>query len=179
MVQMAPPDYRTVTLPIERSLLFRYRHYKDNPEGLSMLRTSYRPWYYKKRLEEFEAIGVERDLAGLPIVKVPGEMLRAKPGTDQAKIVEAFKKLVRSVRRNEQEGVVFPHRLRPGDQAAAVRLRAAGRRRGPGLQHRRDHPALRAADPDDGAGRLHHGRARADRLLLPARGQDRHLPDQR
>lgn len=108
MIQLAPPTYRTTTLPIERSLLFRYRHSKGSPEGVSMLRNAYRPWYMKKRLEEFEAVGVERDLAGLPIVKIPAEMLRAKPGTENAKTVEAFKKMVKSVRRDEQEGIVFP-----------------------------------------------------------------------
>jgi hypothetical protein len=108
MMQMAPPHYGTTLLPIDRSLLFRYRHAKGNPEGVSMLRNAYRPWYMKKRLEEFEAVGVERDLAGLPIVKVPAEFLRAKPGSEQAKIVEAFKKMVKSVRRDEQEGIVFP-----------------------------------------------------------------------
>jgi hypothetical protein len=108
MVQLAPPAYQTTVLPIERSLLFRFKQYKGSPEGVSMLRNAYRPWYMKKRLEEFEAVGIERDLAGLPVVKVPAEMLRAKPGTEQAQAVEAFKKMVRSVRRDEQEGVVFP-----------------------------------------------------------------------
>lgn len=108
MLQMAPPHYGTTLLPIERSLLFRYRHAKGNPEGVSMLRNAYRPWYMKKRLEEFEAVGVERDLAGLPIVKVPAEFMRAKPGSEQAKIVESFKKMVKSVRRDEQEGIVMP-----------------------------------------------------------------------
>jgi hypothetical protein len=108
MVQLAPPKYQTTVLPIERSLLFRFRHHKGSPEGMSMLRNSYRPWFMKKRLEEFEAIGIERDLAGLPIVKLPAEFLRAKPGSDQAKTVEAFKKMVKSVRRDEQEGIVFP-----------------------------------------------------------------------
>jgi len=108
MIQLAPPRYETKVLPIERSLLFRYRHLKGNPEGMSMLRNSYRPWYMKKRLEEYEAVGVERDLAGLPIVKVPAEFLRAKPGSQQAQTVEAFKRMVKSVRRDEQEGIVFP-----------------------------------------------------------------------
>jgi hypothetical protein len=36
-----------------------------------MLRTAYRPWFMKKRLEEFESIGIERDLAGLPIMWLP------------------------------------------------------------------------------------------------------------
>lgn len=108
MVQLAPPAYKTTVLPIERSLLFRYKQHKGSPEGISMLRNSYRPWYMKKRLEEFEAVGIERDLAGLPVVKVPAEMLRAKPGTEQALAVDAFKRMVKSVRRDEQEGVVFP-----------------------------------------------------------------------
>ncbi|HEY5787156.1 MAG TPA: hypothetical protein VIT65_20510 [Microlunatus sp.] len=108
MVQLAPPLYETHVLPIEKSLLFRFGAAKNNPEGTSALRGSYRPWYYKKRFEEHESIGVERDLAGLPMVKVPMEYLRAKPGTDQFKMVEAMKKMVRSVRRNEQEGIVFP-----------------------------------------------------------------------
>jgi len=108
LIQLAPPDYQTRTMPISRSLLFRFGHHKGNPEGRSILRTSYRPWYYKKRTEEFESVGIERDLAGLPKVGVPAEYLRAKPGSEQWKTVEAMKKMVRSIRRNEQEGMVFP-----------------------------------------------------------------------
>lgn len=108
MVQMAAPDYATRTLPLERSLLFRTGIHKGNPEGRSILRTSYRSWFYKKRFEEHESIGVERDLAGIPIVKLPASYIRAKQGTDQYKMAQAMKTLVRSVRRNEQEGIVFP-----------------------------------------------------------------------
>jgi hypothetical protein len=108
MVQLPPPAYRQVTIPRERSLLFRYKHHKGNPEGVSMLRNAYRPWYMKKRMEEFEAIGMERDLAGLPVVKIPAQFLRAKPGTEQHKAVGEFRKMIKSLRRNEQEGLVFP-----------------------------------------------------------------------
>lgn len=108
MVQLAPPKYKTTLLPIERSLHFRFRSRKNNPEGMSLLRNAYRPWYFLKRIQEFEAIGVERDLAGLPMVKVPAEYLRAKKGTKQAEIVKSFEKMVKSIRRNEQEGLVFP-----------------------------------------------------------------------
>jgi hypothetical protein len=108
MLQMAPPRFQTTALPIERSMLFRFKHHKGNPEGVSMLRNAYRPWYMKKRLEEFEAVGIERDLAGLPIVKVPVEYLTAKPGTEKYLQLQSFKKMVKSIRRNEQEGIVFP-----------------------------------------------------------------------
>jgi hypothetical protein len=108
MVQMAPPRYDTTVLPIEKSLLFRTSITKGNPEGRSLLRTAYRSWYFKKRLEEFEAIGVERDLAGMPVARVPADFLTAQPGTQQHKTVEAFRKMVRGVRRDENEGLILP-----------------------------------------------------------------------
>lgn len=108
MVQMPPPKYTQIMLPMERGLLFRFQQSKGSPEGRSILRNSYRPWYYKKRIEEFEAVGVERDLAGLPMVSVPAEWLSAKPGSRQHTAVLEFKKMVKSIRRDEQEGLVFP-----------------------------------------------------------------------
>jgi hypothetical protein len=108
MVQMAPPYYKMTVLPIEKCLLFRPNSIKGNPEGRSLLRNAYRPWFLKKRLEEIEAIGAERDLAGMPVGRVPAEYLNAPRGSDQAKMVDAFKKMVKSVRRDEQEGIVLP-----------------------------------------------------------------------
>ena len=108
MVQLAPPIYKLTVIPIEKSLLFRTTVTKNNPEGRSMLRNAYRPWYMKKRIEEIEGIGVERDLAGLPVAKIPASYLNAKAGSDQQKMVEAFRKMVRSVRRDEQEGIILP-----------------------------------------------------------------------
>lgn len=113
MVQMAPPAYKTVVIPIEKSLLFRVSTAKGNPEGRSFLRNAYRPWYMKKRLEEIEGIGAERDLAGLPVARVPSDYLSAAKGTDKNKMVEAFRTMVRSVRRNEQEGIIVPRLIDP------------------------------------------------------------------
>src|SRR5215831_5855926 len=113
MIQMAPPKYVQTVLPIEKSILFRTAIAKGNPEGLSLLRTAYRSWYFKKRLEEFEAIGVERDLAGMPVGKVPADYLNAAKGTPQAKTVDAFRKMVRGVRRDENEGLVLPTQYDP------------------------------------------------------------------
>lgn len=108
MWQNAPPDYQMVHLPIEKSLLFRTSIHKNNPEGLSILRNAYRPWYYKKRMEEVEGIGIERDLAGLPVAKIPAKYLHPNASEDEQAIANAFKKMVRNVRRDEQEGLVLP-----------------------------------------------------------------------
>ena len=108
LTQLAPPHYKTTTIPIERSLLFRTQIAKGNPEGMSILRTAYRSWFFKKRLEEFEAIGVERDLAGMPVARVPAHFMMAPAGSKQQKVVDSFKKMVRGVRRDENEGLVLP-----------------------------------------------------------------------
>jgi hypothetical protein len=108
MVQQPPPDYQARTIPLSRSALFRNRAHKGSPEGRSMLRNAYRPWFLKKRMEEFESVGVERDLNGMPVAHVPAAMLRAKPGSPQYESLQGFKKMVKGVRRNEQEGLVFP-----------------------------------------------------------------------
>lgn len=117
MIQMAPPTYEMRGLPIEKSLLFRVSTVKGNPEGRSLLRNAYRPWYYKKRIEEIEGIGAERDLAGLPVAKVPMRLLTAQPGTQDAQTLAAFRKMVRTIRRDEQDGLIFPMEIDPDTKA--------------------------------------------------------------
>jgi hypothetical protein len=99
----------SVEIPLSRSLLFRTTAARGNPEGRSFLRGAYRPWYFKKHFEEIEGIGVERDLAGLPVVKAaPGIDIFDK---DNPKAVEAKTQalnLVSSIRRDRNEGVVLP-----------------------------------------------------------------------
>jgi hypothetical protein len=113
MVQIPAPTYTQRTLSIERCLLFRTGAHKGNPEGRSILRNAYRPWFFKKRLEEFEAIGVERDLAGLPFAKVPSQIMKPDATPQQKQLFTAFKRLVSNVRRDEHDGVVIPSDVDP------------------------------------------------------------------
>lgn len=95
-------------IPMERALLFRTTSAKGSPEGRSSLRSAYRAWYFLRRLEEFEAIGIERDLAGLPVAYVPSEYLSSDATDPQKAMVRNLLTLVTKIRRNEQEGLVFP-----------------------------------------------------------------------
>lgn len=108
MVQMPAPDYQFRVIPRTKSLHFRPSSHKNNPEGRSILRNSYRPWYFKKRHEEGEAVGVERDLTGLPVALLPPSIINSKPGSDEYKTLESYKRMVRSVRRDENDGLVLP-----------------------------------------------------------------------
>jgi hypothetical protein len=96
------------TVPSSRSLHFRTTARKGNPEGRSVLRSAYRPWYFKRRIEEIEAIGVERDLAGLPMAQVPTQLLRANASPADQALATKLRATVRSVRRGEAEGLLWP-----------------------------------------------------------------------
>ena len=108
MTQNDPSGGGTHTIPIEKALLFRTTNNKNNPEGRSLLRNAYRPYYFKKRVEEIEAIGIERDLAGLPVAYVPPEYLSSTATDAQKAVLNSIVDIVQNIKRNEQEGVVFP-----------------------------------------------------------------------
>ena len=107
--QLAPPFYKLTYIPWEKFLLFRTDYSKNNPEGKSILRAAFRPWMYKKHLEEIEAIGAERGVSGIPIAWVPAN-IAAPDSADTAAVsaLQAYKDLVKNIRRDSQEGIVFP-----------------------------------------------------------------------
>lgn len=94
-------------IPIERALLFRPHMHKGSPEGRAVLRGAYRSWFMLKNVQEIEAIAIERELNGLPVVYIPNAILN---GTDADSLaaVAKYKKLVRDIKFNEQGGVVLP-----------------------------------------------------------------------
>ncbi len=108
MTQVPPPDFISRTIPIEKALLFRTSTRKGNPEGQSIFRKAYFPWYYKTNIERIEGIGIERDLAGLPVAYVPPEIMGSNASADDRAIFEIIKQIVVNIRRDEQEGVVMP-----------------------------------------------------------------------
>lgn len=98
-----------ILIPIEKALLFRTTAARNNPEGRSFLRGAYRPWYFKKHIEEIEGIGIERDLAGLPVVYTPEGLDIWDPQNELARRSKvAAESLVKSIRRDKNEGVVLP-----------------------------------------------------------------------
>lgn len=108
MTQMPAPTFERITIPIEKALHFRTRSRKDNPEGRSILRTAYRAYYFKKRIEEIEGYGIERDLAGFPVLYAPPDMDIWSDDPDMVAALARAEMLVSSVRRDAREGLVLP-----------------------------------------------------------------------
>lgn len=117
ITQQPPPDYGDITVPIEKALLFRTRVEWDNPEGFSILRPMYRPWYYATNLSEVEAIGAERLGLGIPIVYMGNDTSKSGASSDRA----VYEKIVRNVRADEQMGIVFDKvKLGTGEKGQGV-----------------------------------------------------------
>ena len=109
-LQSCEPDFKLRRIPMSRGLLFRTRVSKDNPEGKSLLRNAYRSWFFKKHFEEIEGIGIERDLAGFPVLTAPeGLDLWNEEDPMMVQMRAQAEELVSSVRRDSEEGMLLPN----------------------------------------------------------------------
>jgi hypothetical protein len=106
MVQNPPPTYIFYYIPLDKALHFRSKIEGNNPEGRSILRNSYKSYYYKKNLQVIEAIGVERDLVGIPVLTPPEGWDITDPANTS--LLDYAEKLLANLRRDEQEGVFLP-----------------------------------------------------------------------
>lgn len=109
-IQRCEPNFDTIRIPMTKGLLFRTRVSKDNPEGKSLLRNAYRSYFFKKHFEEIEGIGIERDLAGFPVLTAPdGFDLWDETNPKMVKMKADAEMLVASVRRDSEEGILLPY----------------------------------------------------------------------
>lgn len=99
-----------VFLPIEKCLLFRTETINGNPEGRSMLRNSFTSYHYAKNLREVEAIGIERDMTGLPVLRVPPAIMGSTTGSREAAIRADLERLGQQIRRDERAFLMLPAR---------------------------------------------------------------------
>lgn len=106
MVQNPPPDYAYRYIPMDKALHFRTKIEGNNPEGRSILRNAYKPYYYKKSLQIIEAIGIERDLVGIPVLTPPETWNITDP--KNASLLVYAERLLSNLRMDEQGGVFLP-----------------------------------------------------------------------
>lgn len=130
MVQRDPVMGGLYTIPTSKAALFRPQAHKGNPQGRSLLRSAYRPWYFSRRIEELQGIGIERDLVGLPVMYVPPEILDGGASADDQAVAADYRRIVTNIRRGEQEGVVLPLQYdADGNQLYKLELLSSGGQR--------------------------------------------------
>lgn len=114
---------KKVFIPMEKALLFRIKVARGNPEGRSLLRNAARPYYYKKRTEEFESIGTERELTGYPVFEVPLEIMASDATAAQKSIRSGIEDTITGIRRDAKEGAVIPSEMDCDGNPTGYKLR--------------------------------------------------------
>lgn len=100
-----------IGIPRGKFVLFRFNPKRNNPEGTSPLMGCYKPWKYKSLIEEYEAVGIAKDMGGIPKVGIDVEYLAkasADPNSQEAKVVAQFKKDAANLHAGEQQYVIEP-----------------------------------------------------------------------
>ena len=91
----------------QKFLLFTADSTRSNPQGKSPLLNCYYAWKYRTKIEEQEAIGVSRDLGGIPSFEIPSDYMAAEDGPKKD-AADAYMKIGRNIQANEQACVVTP-----------------------------------------------------------------------
>lgn len=95
-------------IPLNKSLYYRTTSINGDPSGRSILRNAYTSYEYLNNLQAIEAIAVERELAGIPVARIPAEYLSADASPAQAQFVSSLKQVLRDVKFNEQGYIITP-----------------------------------------------------------------------
>lgn len=131
MWQLHPESGRgAVMIPIEKALLMRARQECNNPEGRSVLRNAYLPWYFLKRMIEVEGIAVERDCNGLPVFTIPAACMAPDAPSELKAAREAAESIVKNIRMDQEMGIVLPQSYdQHGNAQFKIELLSTGGRR--------------------------------------------------
>lgn len=130
MVQLLPTGGPLLTVPLSKCLHFRTTPYKSNPEARSIMRSMYNYYFLKKNIQQIEAIGVSRDLAGLLHITVPVEWTKEDAPPDMKAALRKTKEMANLVNQNQQSAIVSPAIYdKEGNQLYKVELLATGGRR--------------------------------------------------
>ena len=101
-IQRDPDTGSTHDIPLDKTVHMTFRGRKGNPQGKPLLRDIYRPWRFQKDMENLEAIGVERDVGGMPIYEWPEE-------PHETEDEDAVKEMLRNLRNDEEAYAMIPH----------------------------------------------------------------------
>ena len=111
-----------VILPRSKIMLFRAGKHKGDPFGKSMLRDAYLSWRFLSVIEEIEANGVAKDLAGLPVLKLPPQYLSSEASADQKAIRAYYENVMRNLQLNQQSALILPQAHDPDSKQPLFEL---------------------------------------------------------
>ena len=112
----------SVEIPIEKLLHFRTSTINNDPSGRSILRNAFTSYHYASHIQMIEAIAVEREMNGIPVGRIPSEYLADGATAPQQAFANAFKKILRDVKFNDQGFVLIPSDVYENDDGSKTSI---------------------------------------------------------
>lgn len=110
-------------IPVNKSIYYRTTSLNGDPSGRSILRNAYTSYEYLNNLQAIEAIAVERELAGIPVARIPAEYLSGDASLAQSGFVNNLQQILRDVKFNEQGYIILPSDTYPDKDGAPSNTR--------------------------------------------------------
>lgn len=110
-------------IPKSKSLYYRTTSINGDPSGRSILRNAYTSYEYLNNLQAIEAIAVERELAGIPVARIPADYLSPDATQGQQAFVYDLQNILRDVKFNEQGYIILPSDAYPDKEGAPSNVR--------------------------------------------------------
>jgi hypothetical protein len=102
-----------INLPRSKFLLFRAGKHRGDPYGCSPLRDAYLAWRFLTALEDLEAVGISKDLNGIPILKIPSNVLSSNASAAELATRAYYENSMRNLGNNQQSTVLLPSDVDP------------------------------------------------------------------
>lgn len=99
------------SIPMDKVVYVGSNITENNPLGVSPLLAVYRSWREKSLIQEFEVVGVSKDLGGMPVLMVPSDILNRaslNPGGDEAQSLRVLQSNIANLHAGEQSYMVLP-----------------------------------------------------------------------
>jgi len=110
-------------IPANKSLYYKTTAINGDPSGRSILRNAYTSYEYLNNLQAIEAIAVERELAGIPVARIPSEYLSSDASSAQAAFRTNLEGILRDVKFNEQGYIITPSDTYPDKDGSPTNVR--------------------------------------------------------
>ncbi len=110
-------------IPSRKSLYYKTTAINNDPSGRSILRNAYTSYEYLNNLQSIEAIAVERELAGIPVARIPSEYLSPDATSAQSGFLTNLQQILRDVKFNEQGYIVLPSDTYPDSNGSPTNIR--------------------------------------------------------
>lgn len=98
-------------IPMQKVILIGNNITDNNPMGVSPLAAVYRSWREKSLIQEYEVVGVSKDLGGMPVLMVPSSILNRaslNPNGEEAQSLRVLQENIANLHAGEQSYMVLP-----------------------------------------------------------------------